>query len=525
MRITQGIYAIPPVWQALSCMAGLTLYTLFLHHCARQNRKIRGWFLLGAALSLCLIACLTLWRRESGEGTLSLHPFEIFREAQEFPELYRSIMLNVALFVPLGMTLPGALGNKIPLGVRIALTVFFGAAVSCLVEFLQYRLRFGKAEIDDVICNTVGVFLGTLPFAVARIRAGKIASGTVQETAPKEYSTGQRNDWVDVLKYVSALLIIAIHCNLFQDVNRTLYFAVVNVICRFAVPFFAMCTGYFLAKKERTADNSAAVNRMFLRQEKKLILLYIVWSGVYLLWSIPKWINTGWLSAHAFLDYAVGAATKGAYFHLWYLLSLLLALPLLLLCLKKCKPKQMLALAICLYAVKAIQYAYYVFLPAWAGTALTLLYRLPGLFDAVFCLLPLLLLGAYCAREEVCGSAWKTIAVCSSLLILLISEKLMFTSLGRNDVSYLFLAFPLAYYVFRVVLLIRRPIKNSMLPRRLGAASLFIYCVHPIIIEIIPLSATLLRFAAAAALATLLGLLYAAVKEAFRKKKTREQET
>lgn len=526
MHITQGIYAIPPVWQALSCLAGLTLYSLILYDCRRKNREIRRACLLGAALSLCLIAVLTLVRREAGAATVSLRPFRLLMEAQERPELYRSVVLNIALFLPFGMTLSGAIGDQPPSAIRIALTGIAGAAVSCLVEFLQYRLGLGRTEIDDVICNTIGAVFGALPFVFAKALAEKESSGTERTergNAQNEGAAESRNEWIDLLKYVSALLIAAIHCNLFRDVSGTLYFAVVNVLCRFAVPFFAMCTGYFLAKWEKKTDDSAASNRLLFRQEKKLVLLYAVWTIVYLLWSIPKWVRTGWFSAHAFLDYAVCAATKGAYVHLWYLLSLILALPLFWLCLKKCKPKQMLALAICLYAVKTIRYAYYIFLPPQAGEALALSDRFPALFDAVFCILPLLLLGAYCSMESRRLSVRRMIIVAVSMLIFLISEKQMLVVLGRSSITYLFFALPLANYVFRAVLTINRPIKNRTLVRTLGTASLFIYCVHPMFAELFAASPTYLRFTLTAVISTLLGLLYASLRGLIAKRKLPQQ--
>lgn len=59
----------------------------------------------------------------------------------------------------------------------------------------------------------------------------------------------ERNKYIDFVKYVASILIIAIHTSLFKDYNEILYFAFVNVICRLAVPFFAISTGYFMTRK------------------------------------------------------------------------------------------------------------------------------------------------------------------------------------------------------------------------------------------------------------------------------------
>jgi surface polysaccharide O-acyltransferase-like enzyme len=60
-------------------------------------------------------------------------------------------------------------------------------------------------------------------------------------------SAENRNGLVDLSKYIAALMVIAIHTAPLSDVQEEAYFILVQVICRMAVPFFAVCTGYFTA--------------------------------------------------------------------------------------------------------------------------------------------------------------------------------------------------------------------------------------------------------------------------------------
>ena len=87
--------------------------------------------------------------------------------AQEFPDLYQEMMLNVILFLPIGMTMPFVFGDRVKH--TILLTVGISILLSVLIEFLQFILMRGYAEIDDVICNTVGACLGVLPFGSLQI--------------------------------------------------------------------------------------------------------------------------------------------------------------------------------------------------------------------------------------------------------------------------------------------------------------------------------------------------------------------
>ena len=49
---------------------------------------------------------------------------------------------------------------------------------------------------------------------------------------------------LDVAKFISALLVIAIHCAPFIEINETLNFVYVQIIARLAVPFFFMASGW-----------------------------------------------------------------------------------------------------------------------------------------------------------------------------------------------------------------------------------------------------------------------------------------
>ena len=57
-----------------------------------------------------------------------------------------------------------------------------------------------------------------------------------------------RNQTIDIAKFLAALLVIAIHTSLFEDLDSQLYFLFNSVLCRLAVPFFAATTGYYLCR-------------------------------------------------------------------------------------------------------------------------------------------------------------------------------------------------------------------------------------------------------------------------------------
>ena len=101
------------------------------------------------------------------EGTeVILIPFYSFVEAQKQPELYRSMLMNVFLFFPLGLTLPYALPEK--WNRKGLLTIFLALVFSIGIELAQYQFHLGRAETDDVICNTLGCVIGTLSYVISK---------------------------------------------------------------------------------------------------------------------------------------------------------------------------------------------------------------------------------------------------------------------------------------------------------------------------------------------------------------------
>ena len=110
----------------------------------------------------------TILTRTPGSYELILTPFATFTAALQQPELYREMLMNVFLFFPLGLTLSNALPRKWHRWGKIALTTLVGCALSAGIEYAQYRCALGLAETDDVICNTLGAFIGSTSLLIAR---------------------------------------------------------------------------------------------------------------------------------------------------------------------------------------------------------------------------------------------------------------------------------------------------------------------------------------------------------------------
>ncbi len=132
--------------------------------CRRQGRRF-PWGKAVCALLLtgwaAVTVFVTLLRSESGEFAVrqwNLQLFRAWREAyQRFTlQIWLNVLLNIALFVPLGFLLP--LLTKLFRKWYLALGAGFG--VSLLIELTQLLTARGMCDVDDLFTNTLGAMLG-----------------------------------------------------------------------------------------------------------------------------------------------------------------------------------------------------------------------------------------------------------------------------------------------------------------------------------------------------------------------------
>lgn len=133
-----------------------------------NEKRWRRMNILLTVISASAILYVTLLNRTPSEDRLVLMPFHGLIEARERKEMYRSMTMNILLFVPLGLFIPPALPangffGKTKRRLLITLAVSFLFSVS--IEVIQLVFSLGRCETDDVICNLLGAFIGSLSFA------------------------------------------------------------------------------------------------------------------------------------------------------------------------------------------------------------------------------------------------------------------------------------------------------------------------------------------------------------------------
>ena len=136
----------------------------------RTKVQLRRWTMANFVLFCAAVIAIlyaTILNRTPGNYELILTPFAALSAARQQPELYRAMLMNVFLFFPLGLTLSNSLPRSWHRWGRIILTTLVGCALSAGIEYAQYRCALGLAETDDVICNTLGAFIGSTSLLIA----------------------------------------------------------------------------------------------------------------------------------------------------------------------------------------------------------------------------------------------------------------------------------------------------------------------------------------------------------------------
>ena len=113
-----------------------------------KRKKITVGILI--AYIIFILSETLLFRKPTTGEHLQL---ELFWSYKVIDVQFNQMLCNVLLFIPFGLLL------KL-LGINTWLILLIGFTFSCSIELLQYLLRLGLCELDDVLHNTLGTLIG-----------------------------------------------------------------------------------------------------------------------------------------------------------------------------------------------------------------------------------------------------------------------------------------------------------------------------------------------------------------------------
>ena len=132
---------------------------IFILYLSIKRLKVKWREVLGVLLSeyVVTLILLTVVLRETPVYPEGFHNSLLCDKSYLSGNLDIEHAVNVALFLPMGMLLYGLVR-----GHRFLYTILIGIFVSFIIEISQYVLNKGVADIEDIICNGIGLMLGAL---------------------------------------------------------------------------------------------------------------------------------------------------------------------------------------------------------------------------------------------------------------------------------------------------------------------------------------------------------------------------
>ena len=254
------IYCLPFCAVLIVVLSALVVWGDLSVRCSGLVWRIGNCALL--IISAAVVIYTTLLSRTPGDYDVVLRPSTALMEAKKQPELYREMLMNVFLFFPLGLALSNALPRKWHRWIRIILTTFVGCILSACIEYAQFCFALGTAEVDDVICNTLGAFVGALSLVISysfehAIQPAMDADKDVKSSMSSMGGT-ERLYGIDFLKIVSMLMVVLLHVLNHGGVLEAIdgfsaqYAAghLLRCLAICAVDVYVMISGYLYVKKE-----------------------------------------------------------------------------------------------------------------------------------------------------------------------------------------------------------------------------------------------------------------------------------
>jgi len=168
----------------------------------------------------------------------------------------------------------------------------------------------------------------------------------------------KRYVWIDIWKYIFSISVVAIHTQPLIGYENTTIYRPYYVFINCAVPFFFLASGFltgiYLIVPLYVEDNIQILKKRIIKNFK----LYIIWSLIYLPFDIWYYTSGKFSLLYSLVHYMRGFVLMGQHYNsqiLWYLLSLVYSLLLIMIMVKrKVSIKGILGISTILYLVSLI---------------------------------------------------------------------------------------------------------------------------------------------------------------------------
>ena len=147
----------------VSCIILLATLSAFFRNFRWMNKGMLALFITYAIA----LGYITIFSRGEGtnDTTIYLMQMDQIKEAIRTHSLepVNHMLLNLALFIPMGFLLPYVLPEKLS---SFIYAILMGLMCTTIIESAQMLLRLGQADLTDIVTNTLGALIGFLLYVI-----------------------------------------------------------------------------------------------------------------------------------------------------------------------------------------------------------------------------------------------------------------------------------------------------------------------------------------------------------------------
>lgn len=162
---------------------------------------------------------------------------------------------------------------------------------------------------------------------------------------------------IDAMRIVMALLVLILHKPFIPEMLQLTKYLIEKVLTGIAVPFFFIVSSFFFFGK---LDGTAEDNKKFWKFEKRMLILHVVWTVVYIPVNLIKF-NGGTFRGmtlsvfvSAMLNILKQFILSRSFVHLWYIYALIVSVAVIFLLKKFLSNKAILALSFGCFAASSL---------------------------------------------------------------------------------------------------------------------------------------------------------------------------
>ena len=146
-------------------LMAVSVLTVLLVGIIRSFKSLNKSWLVLFIIYLLSVAYITIFSRgEDNDTSIRMVPFASLTQARtKTTDMLNHMLLNVAMFVPIGILLPMIYPEKLN---KWSIALGVGLMCTVTIETTQLIFRMGQCDIDDIIANTTGALVGFLFYRI-----------------------------------------------------------------------------------------------------------------------------------------------------------------------------------------------------------------------------------------------------------------------------------------------------------------------------------------------------------------------